>query len=105
MRLIPMYMIPTMSINVEGGSRYWVPIHDALKNASKNGKILICEPHFSGALDYDILQTMEGEPVQIRHVGFPREIFRNYGNYVDKMNYYGVNARQIRQELGRLLAD
>ena len=78
---------------------------DALKNASKNGKILICEPHFSGALDYDILQTMEGEPVQIRHVGFPREIFRNYGNYVDKMNYYGVNARQIRQELGRLLAD
>ena len=43
---------------------------DALKNASKNGKILICEPHFSGALDYDILQTMEGEPVQIRHMGF-----------------------------------
>lgn len=78
---------------------------DALKNVSNNGKILICEPHFSGTLDYDILQALEGESVRIRHVGFPREIFRNYGSYEDKINYYHVNKMQIGQELQKLLAD
>lgn len=76
---------------------------DALRKACKNGKILVCEPHYAGTLDYDILQAMEGRSVQIRHVGFPREIFRNYGSYGDKINYYRVNADQIRLELDQLL--
>lgn len=76
---------------------------DALRKACKNGKILVCEPHYAGTLDYDILQAMEGRSVQIRHVGFPREIFRNYGSYGDKINHYRVNADQIRLELDQLL--
>lgn len=76
---------------------------DALREACKNGKILVCEPHYAGTLDYDILQAMEGRSVQIRHVGFPREIFRNYGSYGDKINHYRVNADQIRLELDQLL--
>lgn len=78
---------------------------DTLKAVCKNGKILVCEPHFSGTLDYDILQALEGRPVQLRHVGFPREIFRNYGEYDDKLDHYHVNAGQISQELHCLLED
>ncbi len=70
-----------------------------------NGKILVCEPHFSGTLDYDILCAMEGKPVQLRHVGFPREIFRNYGCYEEKLQYYGVDEEHIRRELRMLLEE
>lgn len=76
---------------------------DTLREVCGNGKILVCEPHFSGALDYDILQAMEGRNVQIRHVGFPREIFRNYGSYEDKLRHYHVNQEKIREELQQLL--
>lgn len=76
---------------------------ETLKGVCKNGKILVCEPHFTGTLDYDIIQALDGKSVQLRHVGFPREIFRNYGSYEDKRDFYHVNAGQIRRELHRLL--
>lgn len=78
---------------------------ETLKAVCKNGKILVCEPHFSGTLDYDILRAMDGAPIRLCHVGFPREIFRNYGSYDDKRTFYHVNAEQISRELNRLLGD
>lgn len=76
---------------------------DTLRDVCENGKILVCEPHYSGTLDYDIVQAMRGRPVQISHVGFPREIFRNYGSYEDKMNHYCLNVSGIREGLSRLI--
>lgn len=76
---------------------------DTLKQAYCGGKILICEPHFSGVLDHDILQAIGGGPVQISHVGFPKEIFRNYGSYQDKMDFYQINSEQIKKELRKFL--
>ncbi|GHU39619.1 transketolase [Spirochaetia bacterium] len=54
------------------------------------GEIIIYEPHYSGSLDYDIISALEGQAVKIKHIGFPRVIFRNYGTYKDKMEYYGL---------------
>lgn len=78
---------------------------DTLKLYSTNRKILICEPHFEGSLDYDILHTFEGEKVQIRHVGLPREIFRNYGTYHEKMKYYQIEPSKIERELKLLIEE
>lgn len=78
---------------------------DTLRKVCSNGKVLVCEPHFSGVLDHDIIRALQGMNVQIRHVGFPREIFRNYGSYEDKMDYYHVNEKKIREELQQLLED
>lgn len=77
----------------------------ALKEECRNGKILVCEPHFAGILDYDIMEALKGCPVILRHVGFPREIFRNYGTYQEKLDYYHVNAEQIHRELRQLFND
>jgi transketolase len=55
-----------------------------------SGRIIIYEPEYAGSLDYDIITAFEGKAVQIEHVGFPREIFRNYGTYDEKMKYYGL---------------
>lgn len=76
---------------------------ETLRKECRNGKILICEPHYSGTLDYDIMKSMEGEAVRLAHVGFPREIFRNYGTYEEKIDYYRLNREQIKLELDKLV--
>lgn len=68
-----------------------------------SGKILICEPEYKGSLLFDVMETFSGKALQIEQVGFPREIFRNYGTYDDKMKYYGLNAEGIREKLHQLL--
>jgi hypothetical protein len=35
-------------------------------------------------------------------VGLPREIFRNYETYEEKMEFYGLTAKNIRKELLKL---
>lgn len=67
-----------------------------------SGKILVCEPEYEGSLLYDIHHALPGRPLQIDHVAFPREIFRNYGSYDEKMQYYGLTEEQILQKLKRL---
>lgn len=72
---------------------------ETLKRECTNGKILVCEPHYAGSLDYDITSAFEDEPLVLRHVGLPREIFRNYGTYDEKINYYGLTAIDIKKAL------
>lgn len=76
---------------------------ETLRRECRNGKILVCEPHYAGTLDYDIMKAMEGEPVRLAHVGFPREIFRNYGTYEEKIDYYKLNCGQVSLELAKLV--
>ena len=71
---------------------------ETLRREFVGEKIIVCEPHFAGSLDYDILQALNGEKIAIQHVGFPREIFRNYGAYEEKLEYYALNIKKIRQE-------
>lgn len=78
---------------------------ETLKKECHNGKILVCEPHFSGSLDADIMQALEGKAVELRHIGFPREIFRNYGTYDEKVKYYGLNTEHIYAELMKLMKE
>jgi transketolase len=55
-------------------------------------EITIYEPEYAGSLDYDIISALEGRAVKIKHIGFPREIFRNYGTYDEKMRHYGLKG-------------
>ena len=67
------------------------------------GKILIVEPEFEGSLTHDVIKAFEGKPVQIEEVAFPREIFRNYGSYDEKMEYYGLTTAKIQEKLSKLI--
>lgn len=58
-------------------------------------KILVVEPEYEGSLFYDIHKALPGKALQISSVAFPREIFRNYGTYQEKMEYYGLTAEKI----------
>ena len=67
-----------------------------------SGKVLIVEPEFEGTLLYDVYKALPGRALQIGQVAFPREIFRNYGTYQEKMEYYGLTAENISEKLKAL---
>lgn len=75
----------------------------ALLENCESGKILICEPEFKGSLLYDVHEALPNRALQIKHVAFPKEIFRNYGTYEEKMNYYGLNQENIYIQLKNLI--
>ena len=74
-----------------------------LAQHADSGKILIAEPEYKGSLLYDIHEALPGRPLQLAQVAFPREIFRNYGTYDEKMRYYGLTAQSIREKLTDLI--
>lgn len=76
------------------------------KTLAKNcvsGKLLIVELEYKGSLLDDVHSALSGRALQIEHVAFPREIFRNYGTYEEKLTYYGLTANSIKQKLSLLI--
>lgn len=76
--------------------------NETLSKYYNGGKILIVAPQFEGSLAHDVIKTFEGKPLQIEEVAFPREIFRNYGTYEEKMQHYGLTKEAIEQKLQKL---
>lgn len=76
---------------------------ETLASNCENGKILICEPEYKGSLLYDVIEAFPGKALQIEQVAFPKEIFRNYGTYDEKMAYYGLTAENIAKKLYELI--
>lgn len=77
--------------------------HKTLAENCPSGRILVCEPEYEGSLLYDIHKALPSRPLQIEQIAFPREIFRNYGTYEDKMKYYGFSTNEIQQKLDLLV--
>lgn len=78
---------------------------NTLANNCETGKLLICEPEYEGSLLHDVYSSMSGQTVKIENVAFPREIFRNYGTYEEKMIYYGLTEKNIKNKLERLIGE
>ena len=66
-------------------------------------KILVVEPEYQDSLLADIHHALPGRALHIEQIGLPREIFRNYGSYQEKMEHYGLTAEHVRQALQDLL--
>ena len=72
---------------------------ETLAQNCESGKLLVCEPEYRGSLLDDIHEALPHRPLQIEQVAFPREIFRNYGTYEEKMTHYGLTVENIQQKL------
>ncbi len=77
--------------------------YETLANNCESGRILIVEPEFEGSLLYDVHHALSYRAIVIDSVAFPREIFRNYGTYEDKLRHYGLNDKNIRERLHSLM--
>jgi transketolase len=77
--------------------------YEALAANCPSRRLLIAEPEYEGSLLYDVYKALPGQALWVEHVAFPREIFRNYGTYQEKMAYYGLTAEKIREKLASLI--
>jgi transketolase len=75
---------------------------ETLRTFSVSNKILICEPEYVGSITHDVISSFPGRELMIKNIGFPREIFRNYGTYDDKIKYYGLTASKIRETIQKV---
>ena len=77
--------------------------HETLAANCPSGKLLVVEPEYEGTLLYDIHKALPGRALRVEQVAFPREIFRNYGTYQEKMEYYGLTSKEISEKLEKLI--
>jgi transketolase len=66
-------------------------------------KFLLCEPYYSGALDHDVISSVGGSRICIRHVGVPHVFLTSYGSARDQDREIGMTSDNIRAELEILL--
>ena len=78
---------------------------ETLAQNCPSGKVLIVEPEYEGSLLFDVHKALAGRAIRVEHVAFPREIFRNYGTYNEKMEHYGLTPDKIHEVLERLCAE
>lgn len=76
---------------------------ETLSKNCPSGKVLICSQFYEGTLDHDVRKSLPGQPLRVEEVSFPREIFRNYGTYDEKLEYYGLTAKNIAEKLAVLI--
>ena len=72
---------------------------DALIKWFCGDKLLVVEPEYAGSLQYDINETLKNKKFIMENIAFPREIFRNYGTYEEKMKYYELDYDSICKKI------
>src|SRR3990167_8813312 len=75
----------------------------SLKKNLSGEKVIICEPYYSGALAFDVLETVIGKNINIFHIGVPREFIRKYCTVGDIDEYLGLTAKQIHKRIKEII--
>ncbi|WP_298065697.1 hypothetical protein [uncultured Mailhella sp.] len=75
---------------------------ETLAENCPSGKLLLVEPEYEGSLLHDVHKALPGRALRVEQVAFPREIFRNYGTYDEKMRHYGLGSLNIAAKLRAL---
>ena len=76
---------------------------DTLRSHCTSGKILLCEPYYSGGLTSDIVRSMWPMKVLIDCVGVPLEFLHNYGSVEEHDESIGFTSLNIRDRLEKLI--
>lgn len=64
--------------------------------------VLVCEPYYEGALDYDIINTID-KPIRIKHVGMPLEFCMHYGSTKENYEHMGLTVDNIKSTLKSMI--
>ena len=65
---------------------------------------MVCTVNYTEVIQ-KALKALDKKNLHIEHVAFPKEIFRNYGSYNEKLEYYGLTVENIKKKLNGLLED
>jgi len=76
---------------------------ETLKKNCPSGKILLCEPYYSGALAWDVMNTFSGKPITLEFAGMPHEFLSHYGKDSEHDEYLGMTPKGIYKHLKKLI--
>jgi transketolase len=78
--------------------------HKALRDNIQGGKIIICEPYYSGAIAVDVSIATASHPVEVTYIGVPREFPHHYGTMDDLDAFFHLTAEDIEAKIKKVLA-
>ena len=64
-----------------------------------NGKLIIVEPYYSGALYQQIHQGFEESQLQVLQIGVPKTFVRNYGTHDDLIRSLSLDSESLRLKI------
>jgi transketolase len=66
------------------------------------GKVMICEPYYSGALAESVLSASK-KPLKIEFIGVPKEFLTNYGTMEDHDQALGFTEKETFKKVKKLI--
>ena len=76
---------------------------ETLKKNVTNGKILVCEPFYTGGLLEDIVKALEGKSLSIKEIGVPHVFPSHYGYTRDHYKEFGITVESINSTVKELI--
>ncbi|MCX6799973.1 MAG: hypothetical protein NT091_02395 [Candidatus Falkowbacteria bacterium] len=74
-----------------------------LKENSESGRILLCEPYYSGALALDIIKALFPRKIVFDTVGVPHEFMEDYGKAEEHDERIGLTVNNIKSRIKQLI--
>ena len=78
--------------------------HKTLSENCESGKILLCEPYYSGVLSSAVLNSLYPRAVMVDMIGVPDIILPHYGTPEQQDEYLGLTIKNFRERLNKLIA-
>ena len=75
---------------------------ETIRKNIAGGKVLICEPYYSGAITGEIIMASNG-PLKIDLLGVPKEFLNRYGTVEEHDDYIGFTEREIFNRVKKLI--
>ena len=72
---------------------------ETLRGNAKSGKVLVCEPFYTGGLLEDVINTLKGQRLLIEEIGIPHVFPSHYGYTRDHFNDFGITVDAIKNKV------
>jgi transketolase len=77
---------------------------ETLRNNIHGGKIIVCEPYYSGGIAVDIAMAAAGHPVTVTYIGVPREFPHHYGTMDEIDAFFKLTTGDIEARIRKVVA-
>ena len=79
--------------------------YEALQKHVSDGKILICEPFYTGGVLEDIIKALDGERLLIKEIGIPHVFPSHYGYTRDHYKEFGITVDSIKATIVNMISN
>lgn len=77
--------------------------YDTLSQNCSNGKVILCEPYYEGALLYDVMRALRGHLSYVDTFGIPHVFCDHYGTTFQHMEHWKLTANSLREKILEVL--